>query len=90
MIPAVLSWLPVFQREIPPAAYTSNPKTEVAGFFRILVINRCAVQNYNSDHNCYFQWCKKLLTASVVYWSEFLATDPEARVRFPALPGKKK
>jgi hypothetical protein len=25
-------------------------------------------------------------TASVVYWSEFLATDPEARVRFPALP----
>jgi hypothetical protein len=26
------------------------------------------------------------LTASVVYWSEFLATDPEARVRFPALP----
>jgi hypothetical protein len=31
--------------------------------------------------------------ASVVWWSEFLATDPEARVRFPALPdflGKKK
>jgi hypothetical protein len=27
--------------------------------------------------------------ASVVYWSEFLATDPEARVRFPALPEKK-
>jgi hypothetical protein len=26
----------------------------------------------------------------VVWWSEFLATDPEARVRFPALPGKKK
>jgi hypothetical protein len=25
-------------------------------------------------------------TASVVWWSEFLATDPEARVRFPALP----
>jgi hypothetical protein len=25
-------------------------------------------------------------TASVVKWSEFLATDPEARVRFPALP----
>jgi hypothetical protein len=30
------------------------------------------------------------VTASVVLWSEFLATDPEARVRFPALPGKKK
>jgi hypothetical protein len=28
-------------------------------------------------------------TASVVYWSEFLATDPEARVRFPALTEKK-
>jgi hypothetical protein len=26
--------------------------------------------------------------ASVVQWSEFLATDPEARVRFPALPKK--
>jgi hypothetical protein len=29
-------------------------------------------------------------TASVVWWSEFLATDPEARVRFQALPGKKR
>jgi hypothetical protein len=27
--------------------------------------------------------------ASVVWWSEFLATDPEARVRLPALPEKK-
>jgi hypothetical protein len=25
----------------------------------------------------------------MVWWSEFLATDPEARVRFPALPKKK-
>jgi hypothetical protein len=25
----------------------------------------------------------------VVYWSEFLATNPEALVRFPALPEKK-
>jgi hypothetical protein len=25
-------------------------------------------------------------TASVVQWSGFLATDPEVRVRFPALP----
>jgi hypothetical protein len=25
-------------------------------------------------------------TASVVRWSEFLATDPEVRVRIPALP----
>jgi hypothetical protein len=28
-------------------------------------------------------------TASVVVGSEFLATDPEARVRIPALPEKK-
>jgi hypothetical protein len=28
-------------------------------------------------------------TASVVLWSEFLATDPGARIRFPALPEKK-
>jgi hypothetical protein len=28
-------------------------------------------------------------TAPVVSWSEFLATDPEARVRFPAVPEKK-
>jgi hypothetical protein len=29
------------------------------------------------------------VAASVVLWSEFLATGPEARVRFPALPEKK-
>jgi hypothetical protein len=29
------------------------------------------------------------VTASVVRWSEFLATDPEPRVRFLALPEKK-
>jgi hypothetical protein len=26
------------------------------------------------------------MTASVVYWSVFLAAKPEVRVRFPALP----
>jgi hypothetical protein len=33
--------------------------------------------------------CRVILplpTASVVKWSEFLATDPEVRVRFPVLP----
>jgi hypothetical protein len=30
------------------------------------------------------------MTASVVWWSEFLATDPQSRVRFPALPEEKK
>jgi hypothetical protein len=39
----------------------------------------------NENNLCY----KDILTASVVKWSEFLATDPEARVRFPALPEKK-
>jgi hypothetical protein len=29
-----------------------------------------------------------VVTASVVQWSEFLATDPEAWVRFPALQKK--
>jgi hypothetical protein len=29
---------------------------------------------------------RRRLTASVVYLSHFLATDPEVRVRFPALP----
>jgi hypothetical protein len=29
-----------------------------------------------------------MATACVVWWSEFLATDPEARVRFPALQKK--
>jgi hypothetical protein len=28
------------------------------------------------------------MTASVALWSECLATDPVARVRFPALPQK--
>jgi hypothetical protein len=27
-----------------------------------------------------------LIFTSVVLWSEFLATDPEVQVRFPALP----
>jgi hypothetical protein len=31
----------------------------------------------------------RIVTASVVYWSQFLVTDPEARVRFLALPEKK-
>jgi hypothetical protein len=29
------------------------------------------------------------MTASVVRWPEFVATDPEDRVRFPAVPEKK-
>jgi hypothetical protein len=39
--------------------------------------------------NALFFMVSMFLTSSVVYWSEFLATDPEARVRFPALPEKK-
>jgi hypothetical protein len=33
-----------------------------------------------------FVWVHLRMAASVVYSSEFLATDPEVRVRFPALP----
>jgi hypothetical protein len=29
------------------------------------------------------------MTASVIWWSELLATDPEVWVRFPAIPEKK-
>jgi hypothetical protein len=29
-------------------------------------------------------------TASLVWWSEFLATDPDVRVRFPTLPDFKR
>jgi hypothetical protein len=36
-----------------------------------------------------FCLCSFHKTASVVYWSDFLATDPGAPVRFPALPKKK-
>jgi hypothetical protein len=28
----------------------------------------------------------EIMTAAVIKWSEFMATDPEIRVRFPALP----
>jgi hypothetical protein len=28
-----------------------------------------------------------IVSASVVWWAEFLATDPEVLVRFPLLPG---
>jgi hypothetical protein len=33
-----------------------------------------------------YMLCRRKQTASVVKWSEFLATDPELRVPFPALP----
>jgi hypothetical protein len=41
------------------------------------------VPGYKSEIYCV---SFEVLTASVVYWSEFLATDPEVRVRFPAPP----
>jgi hypothetical protein len=31
-------------------------------------------------------WIMYMPATSAVQWSEFLATDPEARLRFPALP----
>jgi hypothetical protein len=44
-----------------------------------------SVQNGGSR---FFQNVGTFQTASVVLWSEFLATDPETRVRFPTLPEK--
>jgi hypothetical protein len=40
-------------------------------------------------HYIFFSIYPIFPTASVALWSEFLATDPEARVGFPALPEKK-
>jgi hypothetical protein len=31
-------------------------------------------------------FCELLRAASMVYWSEFLAVDPDVRIRFPAVP----
>jgi hypothetical protein len=33
-----------------------------------------------------FNIFRRFVSLMVVYWSEFLATDPEVRVLFPALP----
>jgi hypothetical protein len=45
--------------------------------FQVIFLFKETLINFASEH---------LRTASVVQWSEFLATDPEVRVRFPALP----
>jgi hypothetical protein len=34
----------------------------------------------------FYSLCKRTVVVSVVYWSKFLAIDPEVPVRFPALP----
>jgi hypothetical protein len=39
-----------------------------------------------STANYSTRYIYELGTTSVVSWSEFLPTDPEVRVRFPALP----
>jgi hypothetical protein len=39
--------------------------------------------NLTITYNMYYI---NIWTATVVKWSEFLATDPDVRVRFPALP----
>jgi hypothetical protein len=43
---------------------------------------KCVTRFYKQAVATYF----KALSASVIYWSEFLATDPDVRVLFPALP----
>jgi hypothetical protein len=45
-----------------------------------------SVQNGGSR---FFRNVGTFQTASVVLWSEFLATDPETRIQFPALQKKK-
>jgi hypothetical protein len=60
------------------SAFLDNYKLQI-------VVNkaRSLVITYNTP-NVYT--CKYSLSTSVVWWSEFLATDPEIWVRFPALP----
>jgi hypothetical protein len=41
-------------------------------------------------HDCPIRNCLELLPPPLWSSGQFLATDPEARVQFPALPGKKK
>jgi hypothetical protein len=50
-----------------------------------LVIEKYA---FSTRHNTFsiLEVCIELLTASVVFWSEFMAADPEAQIRFQALP----
>jgi hypothetical protein len=50
-------------------------ETELGGVLRVTASSPCA------DGYIYIY--------IYIYMSEFLATDPEARVRFPALPEKK-
>jgi hypothetical protein len=44
----------------------------------------CASCEVRTEFICYVEESRP--TASVFYWSEFLATDPEVQVRFPELP----
>jgi hypothetical protein len=44
------------------------------------------IEMEENNNNGIFCWFMLPETASVVQWSEFLATDLEVRVRFPALP----
>jgi hypothetical protein len=44
------------------------------------------IQMCNVSSSVFYVCCSVASTAFVVYWSEFLATDPEVRVRYSALP----
>jgi hypothetical protein len=47
----------------------------------------CSATVFSDEFSNFFNIFCGLPTASVVQWSEYLATDPEVRVLFPALPG---
>jgi hypothetical protein len=57
-------------------------KTDVDSYFQKYITLR------KTESSLLWRWCN-IVTASVVKWSGFLTTEPEARVRFPALPEKK-
>jgi hypothetical protein len=59
-------------------------------FIYVYIIQTKMLIHLNIIQNTTFMyiniWYLYSRTASVVWWSEFQATDPEVRVRFPALP----
>jgi hypothetical protein len=67
-----------------PRPCNPQPVTIPTVLSRLLVSpSRRLVSKMVASYNLY---CA--VSSSVVQWSEFLATDPEARVQLPALPKK--
>jgi hypothetical protein len=69
---------------IPSLPHANMSWLNSLGIFDVLFIFAMEVYHLLKYDCSEYKW-----TASVILWSEFLAKEPEARVRFPALPKKK-